>query len=587
MVVRFKSQVLGLIMLATANLSFSCSNSNESIKNTKVHHSIILTDSTKEILGNLFGREHAYQHFSGVVSIKSGTDLFFTQSYGTAGPNFENQLDTRFDIGSLSKQFTAAAILQLVQMGRLSLQDPINPLLGEFGSAKWKNVTVHQLLTHTSGIPSVYQTEQGLEIFYPQPAPIALSALIDKFRDGKTRFKPGEEFEYSNSGYILLAAIIEKVSGFTYFDYMEREVFDRHGLKNTSFIRNEKSASPFYGYRDDLLKSAPIYHPSWMIGAGGAYSTAGDLSKWIHTISSQGFLTPELQEVYLKSHTRQGYGYGWQINKAGFIEHDGGSAGFISFLSFDPKTNSEIIVLTNRSFEDIRYFGRSATYIRELVSKSWKIMQGKTVEILPVIQKHTAMDGTYNLNGKGIEITSLSDSSIQVTATGMQPSRVILNSSLDGANPNEQKMIAIAKALEKRKYWKLAKYCDGEMTFVCYSGLMRIGMSAMRKQTGEITSMIPFAVADNHGLMRMKGEKGILELITYFDDDGMIQGIFENGFNDLDEEIPMIAYAAGDGNYWIDGIPYGEPSLDMLIDDNEIRFISLGREVVAKVEAAK
>lgn len=530
-------------------------------------------------LKKLYDREASYQHFNGVVLIKQSDSTVLKTCYGTADRKKPIELNTRFDIGSLTKQFTAAAILQLVHEGKLKLNDPINKHLGSHASERWKKVTIHQLLTHTSGIPSLYQTEQGLEVFFPEETAIPLSDLIGRFKDAKLLFSPGEEFSYSNSGYILLAAIIEQLSVDTFEKYMV-EMFRRYGLENTSFLRDLNAASPFYGYRNDLLKSAPIYHMSWFKGAGGVYSTVEDLSKWVDIITSKEFLNEKLRNSFLKSHTNAGYGYGWQFED-GHIQHDGGNAGFISFLSFDPASKDHVVLLTSRSFEDIRMFGKSADYVRGLVDKSWKAMNGEEVDVLPMIKTGRLTTGSYLVGEVSIELKK-NDTSLVVSADGTYPSRMIFNTPLDGKGEETLKMKEIARFLQKGKYWSLASHCDGEMKFVMYSGLMSVGMRMLKKQVGKVTQLIPYYVESGHGLLRMKGTKGILDLIVYFDEEGKIQGIFEHGNYEVDKQVEMLAYPIGNSLYYLDGLPYGEKSATIKILDDEIVFYQLDRSVTGR-----
>lgn len=527
-------------------------------------------------LKKLYNREASYQHFNGVALIKQADSVVFKKSYGNKDRENPIELNTRFDIGSLTKQFTAAAILHLVQKDKLKLRDPVNKHLGSHASDRWKKVTIHQLLTHTSGVPSLYQTEQGLEIFFPKETAIALEDLIARFKDAKLLFSPGEEFSYSNSGYVLLATIIEQVSGLTYEDYMEN-MFDKYGLNSTSFTRDTHAANPFYGYRNDLLKPAPIYHRSWLKGAGGVYSTVDDLSKWVYVITSEEFLDDDLRESFLKSHTNAGYGYGWQFEQD-HIQHDGGNAGFISFLSFNPNTQDHIVILTNRSFEDIRMFGKSADYVRELVSKTWASMDGEAVDVLPAIKSGQLTTGGYLVGEEIVEVEK-NDTSLVVSASSTYPSRMIFNTPLNGEDDQTLKMIEIAKLLQKGKYWSLASHCDGEMKFVMYSGLMSVGMRMMKKQVGKMTQIIPYYVEEGHGLLRMKGTEGILDLIVYFDEEDKIQGIFEDGNYDIDRQMEMLAYPIGNNLYYLDGLPYGEKSATLKIMDEKIVFYQLDRSV--------
>lgn len=544
------------------------------MKSTVTLFLIIYSLHAQSQLQKLFDREVKYQHFNGVVLVESQDGSIFQYNSGKADAESLIEFNTSFDIGSITKQFTAAGILHLVKAGKFKLHDQINPLLGKYASDRWQKVTVHQLLTHTSGVPSLYQTEQGMDLFFPEVDSIKLDVLIGKFKGEKLLFSPGEEFNYSNSGYILLAAIIEQMSGKTYESYMHG-MFKSYGLNQTSFMPNENAARPFYGYRKDQLKNAPIYHHSWYLGAGGIYSTVSDLAKWIDVINSEGFLTKELREKFLRSHTNKGYGYGW-VHSDGIISHDGGSAGFMSKLSFKPQSSEKVVILTNRSFEDIRKFGKSSEYIADLTDKCWAHLNGEEIEVLPEI---VALNTPENLRFvEGISLESI-DTALLIRMKGHYPSRVVGNTALEGKDTLENKMIAIANDMRKNKYWSLAKYCDGEMKFVMYSGMMSIGMRMMKKQTGGADEFIPYFVNEHHGLIRMKGPDGILDLIVYFDGEGRIQGIFEHGFYEKDKEIAMLVYPIGNMLYYLDGMPYGEPSATLKITGQGLSVYQLNRVI--------
>ncbi|WP_424963179.1 serine hydrolase domain-containing protein [Ekhidna sp.] len=542
------------------------------MKSTLTFILIIYSLAVQSQLQKLFDREVMYQHFSGVVLVEANDGSMFKYYHGKKGDESSVEFNTLFDIGSITKQFTAAGILHLVADEKFDLHDRINPLLGKYASDRWDKVTVHQLLTHTSGIPSVYQTEQGLELFFPEEKSLSRTALISRFSDGKLLFSPGEEFSYSNSGYILLAAIIEEASGKNYEAFMQ-EMFKSYGLSKTYFNPTGDEAKPYYGYRNDLLKKAPIYHHSWFLGAGGVYSTVNDLSKWVGIITSETFLTSDLRKKFLKPHTNSGYGYGW-VHNDGIISHDGGNAGFMSRLSFNPKIMEKVIILTNRSFEDLKKYGKSAEYINRLSDKCWAHLNGKDIEVLPEVVESEAPENLRFANGITLERV---DTLLMVHVKGNYPTRLVNNTPLEGKDELEKKMIDIANYLEKKKYWSLAKHCDGEMKFVMYSGMMAIGMRMMKKQTGGADEFIPYFVDDSHGLIRMKGPEGILDLIVYFDDEGRIQGMFEHGFYEEDKEVAMITYPIGNRLYFIDGLPYGEKSVTLKITDESLSVYQLNR----------
>ncbi len=545
---------------------------------------LILAINAKGQLAEKFKREAQYQHLNGVILVKRSDSIFFQGCYGTSDGINKNTSQTRFDIGSITKQFTAAAVLQLVKEENLSINSPINTYLGNLASKKWSKVTIHHLLTHTSGIPSPYQTEQGIDLFLPEEEPILFEQLVNKFKDAKLLFSPGEEFSYSNSGYMLLSAIIEKVSGKSYSEFMETEIFSRYGLINTSVGKPSfgACATPYYGYRNDLQASAPQYHVSWFQGSGGVYSTVVDLAKWVEVINSTEFLDDELRRLFLKSHVNVGYGYGWQYPKGtDIIQHDGGNAGFISMLSFNPKTRETVVILTNRSFEfdDIYKFWKSAEYVGEWTKEIWAVLSNEEVTMLPKYQPHSSLNAEYKLsNGPNVHVKK-HDSLLSIKADKSFPSRLVTNTPLAGDNEQECTMIDIARYLEKSKYWSLAKHCDGEMKFVMYSGMMSIVMRMLKKKVGEAVSFIPYYVEDGYGLIRVKGTERNMDLITYFDSKGKLMGLFENGFLELDKETPMLAYPTNEGKFYLDGLPYGEESSTITISSDTITFYQLNRSV--------
>ena len=549
---------------------------------------LLITSATNAQVQDLIEREAAYHHFNGNVLVQSSSSINYEASFGYADLEKETSIHkhSRFDIGSLTKQFTAAAILHLVHDGKINLDDRINDHLGSFANNKWKKVTIHQLLTHTSGIPSIYQTEQGLDIFFPEEEPIALEDLILKFSEGKLISSPGKEFNYSNSGYVLLAAIIENVTGSTFEEYLQRKIFDAYGLEHTSFLPDSNSALPYFGYLPSNIVRAPIYHYSWSIGAGGVYSTTHDLSTWVEVITSDNFLTQELRATFITNHTRDlgnlGYGYGWQITRDGIVEHDGGTYGFISFLSFDPKTKDHHVLLTNRSFESITDFGKSGEKIRSLSNKIWDIKNGKEIEIHPKRSDNKIASHNVLLDTREQIVIEQTETGNYVFYSGSNLSDIIPNTAIAPDSELNKKVLNISNHLEKGQYWRFASYCNGEMKFVAYSGLFRLGFSSMRKRVGDNLEIIPFLVNESSAMLRMKGDDGSLHLIIYFNEEGKVLGVYDRNFYSPKDPQKMKAYPIGENQLFIDGFPYGENSATLTLKNDTVVIEQFGREVSFK-----
>ena len=538
-------------------------------------------------LNTLMTREITYEHFSGCVQVIKDGEVYFERCAGKSDVKNANQLETTFDIGSVSKQFTAAGILSLVHEGKLDLQDPINQHLGNYASDRWDEVTIHHLLTHTSGVPSLFQYGQGLEIIMPTAQPISLNKLVSHFAEGKLLFDPGDEYRYSNSGYILLACIIEETTGKSYGDYL-KQIFQQYGLTQTSFGKPDTNyAKPFYGYRSDLVKTGVEFDKSWAIGAGGIYSTVLDLNKWTSIIQSDSFLNRELRSLYVEPHRRRGgdkyYGYGWDINKvSGVISHDGMNFGYVSYLGFHPEKNISIAITTNQSYESMTLTGASAAYVEELQTKIWSILNVENVDILPSIEQNDCITGTYQFED-GYQLTlSKMDTSYVVTGKGdYAPSRKVYHHEIVGNTKRDQAMRAVAAAIKKDKFWGMGSVCDGQMKIAIYTGLFSWGFGQVTEDLGEIKEVVPFQLGERTGLIRITGEQEILDIIVYFNAEDEVQGVFEHGFSDFFSSKGLIAFPVGSNELFLDGFPYGETSAMISVGQDELIFNQEGRQFKA------
>ncbi|MEM0982199.1 MAG: serine hydrolase domain-containing protein, partial [Cyanobacteria bacterium P01_H01_bin.58] len=218
--------------------------------------------------------------FMGTAIVAQPNEILFVNSYGMA--NLEHQVpnarSTKFRIGSITKQFTAAAILQLQDRGFLDVQAPVATYLPDYPNGD--RVTIHHLLTHTAGIPSLTSFPDYLE-WMKQPT--TLEALMARFQDLPLEFEPGEEFRYSNSGYTLLTQIIEQVSGKSYADYLQTQLFAPLGLENTGYERPLAVIDGLangYQFTGEGYQQAEYINMAVPAGAGGLYSTLDDLIRW-------------------------------------------------------------------------------------------------------------------------------------------------------------------------------------------------------------------------------------------------------------------------------------------------------------------
>jgi CubicO group peptidase (beta-lactamase class C family) len=260
------------------------------------------------------------QGFSGAVLVAKDGTIILEKGYGLANDEEERPFtaDTVFVIGSISKQFTAAAILLLAQQGQLQTDDPIGRYLADVPDDK-QPITIHQLLSHSSGLPN-HHTKSDFE-------PLNQQQSLARVFAQELLFEPGTAFAYSDSGYVVLAAIIEAVSGQAFPDYLHENLFKPAGMKQTGFFDEPRwSGLPVaHGYLNGRDQGSPATWPGpyWgLLGAGGIMSTVGDLYRWELALQNHAVLSPFSTEKLFTPHTpideNNAYGYGWQISQTSY-----------------------------------------------------------------------------------------------------------------------------------------------------------------------------------------------------------------------------------------------------------------------------
>jgi len=263
--------------------------------------------------------------------------------------------ETKFRIGSITKQFTAAAILKLQESGKLSLDDKLSEFIPDY--PRGDEVTIHHLLTHTSGIPSYTSRPDFMKTV---TVPIDPRRCIDSFKNDTFDFDPGEHQMYSNSGYFLLGYIVEIVSGKPLQDYLKETFFDPLGMRDTGiYHRNLKldHEAAGYSYINGKVRKAIDWDMSRAGGAGALYSTVIDLNKWNEAIFNgnmlkESTLKAALTPVVLNDGSTVDYGYGFHIDEfcdMKLIHHRGDLHGFASYLMRIPQENFTVAVLANSS----------------------------------------------------------------------------------------------------------------------------------------------------------------------------------------------------------------------------------------------
>jgi CubicO group peptidase (beta-lactamase class C family) len=290
------------------------------------------------------------QRFSGSVLVSKNGDTLFKRGYGLANAEHQvpNTPETKFRLGSITKQFTAMAILILKEQGKLEIDDPVGKYLDDAPNA-WDGVTIHHLLTHTSGVHS-YTADRD----YPKKMsyPETVKSMIARFKDKPLDFKPGEKFEYSNSGYFLLGAVIEKVSGMKYEAFLKSAVFDPLDMKDTGYdhpmtvLRGRASG---YNLSGESLENAEYLDMAQPFAAGSLYSTVLDLARWDRALAAEKLISKDLYARMFKPE-KSNYAYGWNVTTRSDrkeVGHGGGINGFATQILRYPEQKVCVVVLCN------------------------------------------------------------------------------------------------------------------------------------------------------------------------------------------------------------------------------------------------
>jgi CubicO group peptidase (beta-lactamase class C family) len=297
-----------------------------------------------------------HTQFSGAVLVAVQGDVLLNRSYGFANREWDikNTPTTRFRIASLTKQFTAACILQLQERGLLKVQDTISHYLGDYPNGNI--ITIHHLLTHSSGIPDTESLSQFTNMY--QFLPTTIDKMILTFKDLPLQFTPGSSTQYSDGGYILLSAIIEKVSGMSFKEYLQKNIFDVAEMKDSGCDEQpviiNKRAYGYYFLNSHLL-NAPYFNMQTQFGAGLIYSTTYDLFLWDQALKNKKIINEQSLRVmntpYILATGGVGsYGYGVFVdtfmNKRR-IWHTGSIIGFVTAIQRYVDDNACIIILSN------------------------------------------------------------------------------------------------------------------------------------------------------------------------------------------------------------------------------------------------
>ncbi len=287
--------------------------------------------------------------FSGAVLVAKGGKVVLSKGYGMANYELDvaNVAQTKFRLGSITKQFTAMAIMQLQEKGLLNVDDPITKYFPDYKIAE--KITIHHLLSHTSGVHNFTNDPEYMQTMM-MASPV--EKTIARFKDKPLDFAPGEKWNYSNSGYVLLGAIIEKVSGKSYETYLKENIFQPLNMINTGYDHTDvllKNRAAGYEMGKAGMVNASYLDMSIPYAAGALYSTVEDLYLWDRALYTEKLVKKATLEKMFTP-VKNDYGYGWGIKDQKShkrISHGGGINGFGTQINRYVNDDTCVIVLSN------------------------------------------------------------------------------------------------------------------------------------------------------------------------------------------------------------------------------------------------
>ncbi len=454
------------------------------------YSSLVQSNSQKELetkIDQLFESYTHYNRFVGNVLIAEDNKIIYEKSFGYAdleGQKKNNNASV-FNIASLTKSLTAVGIMKLMENGEMTLETPISTYFPNFIPEYANQITIQHLLNNSSGIQAnIGRVDDQGNGLMPEINEISIGELFAKFKDAKLNFEPGTAYEYNNFNYLLLANIIEKVSGKSYASFMQEAVFQPAGMKNTASatIANvSEMAHPYFGLgMDSFEKFSTPYHPSWLMGAADVNSTAADLYKFMQALEKGILLeSASVSQLYTRSQdmgvNKMASGLGWVVDqKEGekWIYNSGLLPGYASMMGSLPEQNIKVIILSNAtSINPVtdEFQGAISFVDGEITDKIVKLLLGKPIKLTPIPTKITNSSFSkiaYQLDKDHTVVIKNENDSYFLETTGNTPWSVFTYAFSKDANDNSETSktaLFFAKAWSTQQFEGLSAYGNEQM----------------------------------------------------------------------------------------------------------------------------
>jgi CubicO group peptidase (beta-lactamase class C family) len=540
-----------------------------------------------------------YGRFSGTVLVAQNDEVIYTKSFGIADydVHIPNHNASVYGIGSITKTFTATAIMKLAQDGKLKLDDELYdyfPGLGEVA----RNISIHHLLSMSSGIFEDFSRSKSYDIskvILPESYPVPITHLVHHFGDITSDATPGKKYDYSNYNYILLAAIIEQVSGMEFGQFLENEFFIPLGMIHTAFgyeqADSELLSKPYLGL-PLTHEQPPYWHDSWVKGAGGIFASATDIYKWLYAIHNNEILNEEYSDKMLSPQmktSRESYGYGWQMGTRKnhpWYGHEGGTLGYVSEAGFFPEQGLYVVVLTNHT-HGINDIGKSVLLNHEINAQLQNILFDLPYTVLPVPIPATNLSFApqFSINGYHFH-NEMNGNNMAINSQGSVKSLldVAYEQNLVADHRHFRKVARIARAFGDENFRYVWRKSDIMLKVLVSPGKLQNTWNELTGEKGSFRSynfyQLPASGRMGNYRVRLVHEHKEIGLRLVLNKRGRLSGLHIDQRFSYNGPKEIEAFIINENLIFIDGFRYGYSDARLVKQGERWQLVMLGQTLL-------
>lgn len=546
---------------------------------------INMNDVQAQEFSKLLDGYQAYNRFWGSILVMHDGKVLFQKNYGYSNYDSKqkNNANTFYNLASVTKTITAAAILKLHDEGKLNIYDRVDKYLPNFIDDQTQDIRIINLLNHTSGMTAniCQSDDQGNGLVLPDKNPVTRDSLIAKFKHTALKFKPGTKFEYNNYAYTLLAFIVEQVSGTDFATYLNKEIFLPSNMHNTFFKPNLPvvSSTGYSGIGTNNIQpvNSEEYNPTWILGAGGMYSTADDMSKFINSVFSNKLFSEKTKALMLDTCVESSFpGVKWTLGwskhsfeNETYYTHGGSDNGYSTQIVYIPSKNISVIILSNlvKDLKNESIKGAKFSFVEDISENILKLLYNKEVTFLPVPVKSTnkSIVGMYNLDESNKISVSFKDNSLILTFDKSSLFDYIMNAEVKETSENISTCHKFSTSIVSGEFEGFEKYVSDDMRKNLFNkesiAKLTGGWNYITAQSGKYISNTIYNVKKEQGntnyYIAYHFEKNEIVTVLSFNDTNVLQGLFILNVLPKCNIAQVELHTIGENKYFVDGYRYG------------------------------